>query len=77
VFDLSSSPTGEPGSQARPSARREPTIAVPASSAKPPAAAVDDKLRAALGELVACRRLIDAALSDNYPAEQNGRGAGI
>jgi DNA-binding transcriptional MerR regulator len=62
--------------QLRPDEPREPTLAAPASTGRSSAAA-KDKLRAALDELVACRRLIDAALSDVEPVNQNGRSAEI
>ena len=39
--------------------------------------AAEDTLRLVLGELVACRRLIDAVLSGNDVAGQNGRSAEI
>jgi DNA-binding transcriptional MerR regulator len=57
--------------------RREPTFAAPpAVTAAPVAAklnpAAEAKLRVALDELVACRRLIDAALSQSDPAGQQG-----
>jgi hypothetical protein len=35
------------------------------------------KLRDALNELIACRQLIDAAISDADPAEQTGRNGEI
>jgi DNA-binding transcriptional MerR regulator len=72
LFRLSPSRGDERAVEARPLERREPTLAT-AASIKQPNAAVEDKLRAALDELVACRRLIDAALSDNDPADQNAR----
>jgi DNA-binding transcriptional MerR regulator len=59
--------------------RREPTM-VPPAAVKPQATlapSVGNKLRSALNELVACRRLIDAALSDTDPADRNGRSAEI
>jgi DNA-binding transcriptional MerR regulator len=56
--------------------RREPTI-VPVASMRQTAKAAEDALRAVLDELVACRRLIDTALSGNDAAGQNGRGAEI
>jgi DNA-binding transcriptional MerR regulator len=56
--------------------RREPTI-VPVASMPQSAKAAEDALRAVLDELVACRRLIDTALSGNDAAGQNGRGAEI
>jgi DNA-binding transcriptional MerR regulator len=60
--------------------RRQPAM-VPAAPGKPSAkalgAAVEDKLKIALSELVACRRLIDAALADNDPADRNGRNGEI
>jgi DNA-binding transcriptional MerR regulator len=77
VFSLSSSPGDAPVAQQRPAERREPTMAVAAPAAKRPDAAVEGKLRAALNELVACRRLIDAALSESDPADQNGRSAAM
>jgi DNA-binding transcriptional MerR regulator len=63
----------------RPAGRREPSIAS-AAAIKPStgsAAAAEAKLRAALSELVTCRRLIDAALSGSDTADQNGRSAEI
>jgi DNA-binding transcriptional MerR regulator len=59
--------------------RREPTI-VPVAAMRPSAQsarAAEEALRLVLGELVACRSLIDAALSDNEAAGQNGRSAEI
>jgi DNA-binding transcriptional MerR regulator len=64
---------------ATPAERREPTI-VPVASTGPSARsgrATEDTLRLVLDELVACRRLIDAALLGNDAAGQNGRGAEI
>ena len=55
--------------------RRGPTLVAPAQ--RPVGAAAADKLRAALAELVACRRVIDAALSDADAAEESGRSAEI
>ena len=54
--------------------RREPTI-VPVASMRPPARsekAAADALRLVLDELVACRRLIDAAMAGDDTAGQNG-----
>ena len=63
-----------------PAERREPTI-VPVAAMRPSAQsgkAAEDTLRLVLDELVACRRLIDAALSGNDAAgQQNGRSAEI
>jgi DNA-binding transcriptional MerR regulator len=59
--------------------RREPTI-VPAAAVRPSAQsgkAAEDTLRLVLDELVACRRLIDAALAGDNAAGQNGRSAEI
>ena len=59
--------------------RREPTI-VPGVSARPsaqPSRAAEDTLRLVLGELVACRQVIDAVLTGNDAAGQNGRSAEI
>lgn len=47
-----------------------------ASASKPPAGKAAEQLRAALGELMACRRLIDAALSET-DRERNGRSGEI
>ncbi len=65
--------------EAAPAERREPTI-VPGPAARPSAQsgkAAEDTLRLVLGELVACRRLIDAALAGNDAAGQDGRSAEI
>ncbi|MDR3420870.1 MAG: MerR family transcriptional regulator [Xanthobacteraceae bacterium] len=61
-FFAVSSPSSEPAG-GRTSARQEPTIVPPAPR---PGLDGDDrrKLRAALDELIACRRLIEAALAD-------------
>ena len=62
-----------------PAERREPTI-VPGAAMRPSAQsgrAAEDTLRLVLDELVACRRLIDAALADNDAAGQNGRSGEI
>jgi hypothetical protein len=62
-----------------PAERREPTI-VPVASMRPSAQsgrAAEDTLRLVLDELVACRRLIDAALAGDDVAGQNGRSAEI
>ena len=59
--------------------RREPTL-VPGAAMKPSAQSgkvAEDTLRLVLGELVACRRLMDAVLAGHEVAEQNGRGAEI
>jgi DNA-binding transcriptional MerR regulator len=78
LFALAPARPGE-DPPARPGERREPTM-VPQAAVKPPATlapAVGDKLRNALDELVACRRLIDAALSGTDAADRNGRSAEI
>ena len=65
--------------EAAPAERREPTI-VPVAAMRPSAQsgkAAEDTLRLVLDELVACRRLIDVALSGNDAAGQNGRSAEI
>jgi DNA-binding transcriptional MerR regulator len=74
LFSFSSS---HGGAQPDPNERREPMLAALASAARPAGAAADGKLRAALDELLACRRLIDTALSDADPADQNGRSGEI
>jgi DNA-binding transcriptional MerR regulator len=59
--------------------RREPTL-VPGAAARPSAQsgrAAEDTLRLVLGELVACRQLIDAVLAGNDAAGQDGRSAEI
>jgi DNA-binding transcriptional MerR regulator len=48
-----------------------------ASAGKPLAGKAEEQLRAALSDLMACRHLIDAALSETEPSEQNGRSAEI
>jgi DNA-binding transcriptional MerR regulator len=49
----------------------------PAPVGKAPTGEAAARLRAALGELMACRRLIDAALSETDASEQSGRSAEI
>jgi DNA-binding transcriptional MerR regulator len=58
--------------------RREPTI-VPAAAVQPAQSdkAAQHTLRLVLDELVACRALIDTALSGRDPAGQNGRSGEI
>jgi DNA-binding transcriptional MerR regulator len=73
LLSLSSSPAG---GAARAPERREPTFSAAAPAARQSPAA-EARLRAALDELVACRRLLDAAMSDAIPAEQNGRSGEI
>jgi DNA-binding transcriptional MerR regulator len=65
---------GDAAKQLRSNERREPILSVPAT-ARPSSAAAEGKLRAALEELISCRRLIDVALSDAEPVAQNGRSA--
>jgi DNA-binding transcriptional MerR regulator len=57
----------------------EPKLDAPVAAAQPGrmAAAVEDKLRAVVGELMECRRVIDAALSGGDPADGVGRSAEI
>jgi DNA-binding transcriptional MerR regulator len=65
--------------EAAPAERREPTI-VPGASTRPSAQSgrtAEGTLRLVLDELVACRRLIDAALAGNDTAGQDGRSAEI
>jgi DNA-binding transcriptional MerR regulator len=66
-------------SEPEPVERREPALAVPAPTASGGrlSAAAEAKLRDVLNELAACRQLIDAAMSDADPAEQNGRSGEI
>ena len=56
--------------------RREPVLAAPAPAGRLSGTA-EAKLRDALNELIACRQLIDAAMSDADPAEQTGRSGEI
>ena len=60
--------------EAPPAARREPTLTAP-----PPrsGASAQEALRRVLDELIACRRLIDAALSGDDAAGPNGRSGDI
>jgi DNA-binding transcriptional MerR regulator len=65
--------------EAAPAERREPTI-VPAAAMRSSAQsgkAAEDTLRLVLGELVACRQLMDAVLAGNDAAGQDGRSAEI
>jgi DNA-binding transcriptional MerR regulator len=77
LFSLAPSHTAGRTPHSPPNERRDPTLAAPAATGRLAGAAAEAKLRAALDELVACRRLIDAALSDIDPAGQNGRSAEI
>ncbi len=75
LFSASSRRAGETA----PAERHEPTI-VPGAATRPsiqPSRAAEDTLRLVLGELVACRRLIDAALAGNDATGQDGRSAEI
>ena len=60
--------------EAPPTERREPTLTAPPARS---AASPQDALRRVLDELVACRRLIDVALSGDDAAGPNGRSAEI
>jgi DNA-binding transcriptional MerR regulator len=57
--------------------RREPTIVPGAAPSAQSGKAAEDTLRLVLGELVACRQLIDAALTGDGAAGQDGRSAEI
>jgi DNA-binding transcriptional MerR regulator len=73
LFSASSPRAGETAE------RREPTI-VPGAVMRPsaqPSRAAEDTLRLVLGELVACRQVIEAALSGHDVAGQDGRSAEI
>ena len=62
-----------------PAERREPAI-MPGAAMRPstqPSRAAEAALQLVLDELVACRRLIDAALSGDEAAEQDGRSGEI
>jgi DNA-binding transcriptional MerR regulator len=75
LFSVSSPRAGG----AVPVERREPTI-MPGASMRPsahPSRAAEAALRLALDELVACRRLIDAALAGDEAAGQDGRSGEI
>ena len=66
---------------ARSAERREPILAAaPAAMPAKPAGIVNEdrhKLRAALDELVACNRLLQAALAGPEAAEQSGPSSGV
>jgi DNA-binding transcriptional MerR regulator len=57
--------------------RREPTLVPGAAPSAQSGKAAEDTLRLVLGELVACRQLIDAVLAGDDAAGQNGRSAEI
>ena len=76
LYSRGPSQGGDAAKQPHSNERREPTLSVPAP-ARSSSAAAEGKLRAALEELISCRRLIDAALSDAEPVAQNGRSAEI
>ena len=75
-LSLSASPAIERAPEPNLVERREPAFTVPMPGGRLSTTA-ETKLRAALDELVACRHLIDAAMSDADPAEQNGRSGEI
>jgi DNA-binding transcriptional MerR regulator len=76
LFGRGPSHGGEAAKPTSSNERRDPILSVSAP-ARPPGGAAEGKLRAALEELVSCRRLIDAALSDTESGDQNGRSAEI
>jgi DNA-binding transcriptional MerR regulator len=57
--------------------RREPTIVPGAAPSAQSGRAAEDTLRLVLGELVACRRLMDAVLAGDDAAGLDGRSAEI
>ena len=81
VFAVSSPRAAEPASQERPAERREPILAAgpAAASAKSAGVSGDDrrKLRAALDELVACNRLLEAALAGPEAPEPSGSNSDL
>jgi DNA-binding transcriptional MerR regulator len=66
-FSLATSRARERDAGERLAERREPSFVPPSPSSRPAGIAGDDrrKLRAALDDLVTCRRLIEAALADD------------
>lgn len=76
VFAVPSARAGESGLQEHPAERREPILAAGSggASVKPAGIGSDDrrKLRAALDELVACNRLLEAALAESDAPERTG-----
>ena len=71
---LEDRPAKAPGGE-----RREPTMTGSGSSQASPRVSGEErrKLEAVLGELVDCRRLIEAALSENYADDVSGRDGGV
>jgi DNA-binding transcriptional MerR regulator len=81
-FDFKSPRPDERAVPERSITRREPTIVPPTAAVSPqqrPGAKgeVRRKLETALDELTACRRIIDAALAENYSDDAIGRSAEI
>ncbi len=72
VFSFAPSRARDRDAEEPPAERREPSFAPPSPSSRAAGIAGDDrrKLRAALDDLVACRRLIEAALADEDIAMQ-------
>jgi DNA-binding transcriptional MerR regulator len=72
---------GTPSARGEASGRREPTIMPPTAAAASPRRGLSEdergKLKGALAELIACRGTIDAALSQDFSEEGNGRSAEI
>ena len=80
LFGISSARADAGAAATAAPARREPTFA-PAPGEAPQRRPINDedrrKLNGALDDLVACRRLIDAALSQDFADEGNGRSGEI
>jgi DNA-binding transcriptional MerR regulator len=79
VFAVPSQRNVEPAVQDRPPERREPIGAAAPAATKPAGISVDDrrKLRSALDELVACNRLLEAALAGPDAAERANPGSDL
>lgn len=78
LFSLDPSDAAADASDADLGERRQPGRApIAAGNQAALGSAIENTLRAALDELVACRRLIDAALAANGPADEVGRSAEI
>ena len=82
AFDFQPADADERMPAERSLTRHEPTIVPPAATSSPPPrpgakGEIRRKLATVLDELTACRRIIDAALAENYSDDAVGRSAEI